>query len=153
LELFPECDFAVLSHGFAPHGRDYFFTIQNCLGPLNGTYEVTFTHCVECKYITALKPATWRDSWAEIFTNYSEWEKAGEPSGYVWGTNWSNAYPGISNLVESEKVLFWSNALEKKMSEIELETDRFIINLIFHDIEIKKINENNEQISSIIVAL
>ena len=28
----PDCDFAVLSHGFLPHGRDYVLVIEDCIG-------------------------------------------------------------------------------------------------------------------------
>jgi hypothetical protein len=142
-----------MSHGFAPHGRDYFFIIQNCLGDATGTFRVTFTHCVEYQYFTALNAKTWIESWEDLFTDYAEWEKAGEPSGYVWGTNWSNAYPGIKNLVTSERALYWRDSLGKSMHEFELETDRFIIKLVFHALEIEKINDNKELISSTTIPL
>jgi hypothetical protein len=152
-EFFPEYDFAILSHGLLPHGRDYFFTIQNCLGASNGTFRVTFTHCVELQYVTVLSAKNWMDSWADLFINYAEWEKHGEPSGYVWGTNWSNAYPGIKSILDSERALKWSASLGKSMHEFELETDRFNIKLVFHSLEIERINENEELISSVTIPL
>jgi hypothetical protein len=39
-----EYDFGVLEHGFAPHGRDYGFVIQDSLCNDPGTYELSFTH-------------------------------------------------------------------------------------------------------------
>lgn len=53
--LLPECDFAVLQHGFAPHGRDYIFIIQTG----SGTHELTFTHTVSQKYITRVADEHW----------------------------------------------------------------------------------------------
>jgi len=49
-----EYDFGVLEHGFAPHGRDYRFVIQDslCIDP--GTYELTFTHVVGSSDFPAL---------------------------------------------------------------------------------------------------
>ncbi|WP_162601357.1 hypothetical protein [Occallatibacter savannae] len=35
-----DCDFGVMEHGFAPHGRDYRFVIQDSLCRDPGTYEL-----------------------------------------------------------------------------------------------------------------
>ncbi|MBB4151662.1 hypothetical protein ACFSUK_31030 [Sphingobium scionense] len=89
----PELDIGVMSHGFTEHGRDYFFVIEDCIGVSPGTYRLTFTHVVELEYGTAISPATWSTSWSDEFTDYARWEAAGEPEGYVFGTNWGRV-PG-----------------------------------------------------------
>jgi len=38
------------------------------------------------------RPSTFCD---DRLTDYVEWEAAGKPDGYVWGRNWSLAYPGL----------------------------------------------------------
>src|SRR3954449_12756887 len=92
LEWLPALDFAVLGHGLAPYGRDYIWIIQDCIGSDPGTHEVTFTHCVKFDYETRVRDDVWPRSWTDEFIDYEGWQKAGEPDGYVWGTNWSNAY-------------------------------------------------------------
>jgi hypothetical protein len=96
-----EYDFGVLEHGFAPHGRDYRFLIQDSLCSDPGTYELIFTHVVNLKYETRVSEKIWPISWADEFTDYARWKASGEPEGYVFGTDWSVAYPGISILPES----------------------------------------------------
>jgi hypothetical protein len=70
----PEIDFGVMSHGFAPHGRDYVLIVQAA-----GTYEVTLTHVVELHYETRVHDEVWPTSWDDRLTNYAEWEAAGNP--------------------------------------------------------------------------
>ena len=94
-ERLPAIDVGVMAHGFAAHGRDYFFRLENSFGPTPGTFELTFTHVVEFNYVTAVRDDVWHRSWNDDFTNYVRWENAGEPDGYVFGTNWSLASPGF----------------------------------------------------------
>jgi hypothetical protein len=56
-----------------------------------------------------------------------------EPDGYVWGTNWSVAYPGLRAVPDSAQAAEWSRRLGKQMFEATLATDRFFfaVNLSF----------------------
>lgn len=147
----PEFDFAVLSHGFAGHGRDYLLAIQ-VAG--TGTYELTLTHVVEQHYETNVSLEVWPRSWDDILTDYKSWEANGcQPEGYVWGTNWSNAYPGIELPGEDAVALRWSNALGKPMFATELTTDRFKLRLVFHDAKWRKISEDDVTAASAIYPL
>src|SRR5688500_5261006 len=94
-EWLPEIDFCVLSHGLAAHGRDYVLALQSA-----GTYELTLTHVVEMHYETRVRDDVWPRSWDDSFTDYATWQAAGEPDGYVWGTGWSLAFPGLHILDE-----------------------------------------------------
>jgi len=95
LRSFPDLDFAVLEHGFAPHGRDYTVIAQYGGVRDPGTYQLEFTHCVKAEIETRVSGGAWPASWRDEFTNYDRWLAAGSPDGYVWGTNWSLAYPGL----------------------------------------------------------
>lgn len=101
LEWLPECDFAVMDHGFAPHGRDYLLRVQECLGPDPGEHLVEFTHTVFQELTTRVLPNGWLEAWHGVFCDYKLWLDAGEPGGYVWGTNWSMAYPGLKVIASS----------------------------------------------------
>ena len=129
LEWLPEVDFAILEHHFARHGRDYIFFIEDCLGSNPGQHEVSFTHCVKADCETRVMDDVWPRSWADEFIDYERWTKANEPEGYVWGTNWSNAYPGIRAVRDSVKAAEWSRRLGKQMFEATMETDRFFFTL------------------------
>lgn len=146
-------DFAVLDHGWAKHGRDYLVVVQDMLGPDSGTHELTFTHCVRLDYETRVRDDVWPNSWSEVFLDYQRWADAGEPDGYVWGTNWSNAYPGLESADESQAADEWADRLGKDMSEATLETDRFHLRLIFHSVTWRKIAEDIDTISQVHIPL
>ena len=153
LEWFPECDFAILRHGLAPHGRDYLVVAQ--IGGVNraGTHELCFTHCVEMAYETRVMDDAWVPSWTEEFLDYERWEAAGEPSGYVWGTNWSLAYPGLTVERNSRRAKSWSRRLGRPMFEVTLETDRFWLRLLFHGLNWRKIDDRTEPVSRVVIPL
>ena len=142
-------DFAVLGHGWAEHGRDYLVVLQDMLGSDPGTHELTFTHCVRLDYETRVRDDVWPISWSDVFLDYQGWVDAGEPGGYVWGTNWSNAYPGLSTTDESKVAADWADRLGKDMFEATLETDRFQLGLVYHSVLWRKISDDAGTISQV----
>jgi hypothetical protein len=153
LKWLPEVDFAVLQHGLVSHGRDYVVFVEDCLSSNQDKQEIIFTHCVRVECETRVRNEVWPKSWSDEFTDYQRWTSAGEPDGYVWGTNWSLAYPGIQAIRDSATAAEWSTRLGKQMFEATLETDRFFLRLIFHSIRSQKINEKSETISRSIAPL
>ena len=153
LEWLPGYDFAVFEHGFAGHGRDYFIVIQDTIGAAPGTYRLTFTHCVQADYETRVVDKVWPKSWTDEFLDYDAWLKAGEPAGYVWGTKWSNAYPGLKVEEKSVAAAEWKKKIGKDFFHISLETDRFFLRLIYHDIYSEKLSDSTEVISKTIIPL
>jgi hypothetical protein len=153
-ELFkwlPKADFAVLAHRFAKHGRDYILVVEDCLGGNPGQHEIVFTHCVKAECETRVTDKVLLKSWGDEFTDMERWTNAGEPDGYVWGTNWSLAYPGFRAIdVDSAQAAEWSRRLGKQMFETTLETDRFLLRLVFHSIHSQKISEKHETVSQVI---
>jgi hypothetical protein len=121
-----EYDFGVTEHGFAPHGRDYRFLIEDSLCSDPGTYELIFTHVVDLKYETRVSEEIWRKSWTDEFTDYTRWKASGEPEGYVFGTDWSLAYPALGMLKESAEAQDWSSRLHLPMFAASVETDRSV---------------------------
>jgi hypothetical protein len=147
LEWLPELDFAVLGHGFAPHGRDYRLIVQDMLGRDPGTHALVFTHCVQLDYQTRVGDGEWPRSWSDDFIDYEAWKAAGEPDGYVWGTDWSNAYPGLTVVRHSRLAQGWSRRLGRELFEVTLETDRFFLRLVFHSIRTEKLSDDTGTIS------
>jgi hypothetical protein len=151
LRWLPEVDFAVLEHRFASHGRDYVILIEDCLSSNQGQHEICFTHCVRAACETRVRDDVWPKSWGDEFIDYERWISAKEPDGYVWGTKWSLAYPGIRAIQDSSQAAEWSRRLGKPMFETTLETDRFFLRLIFHSIRSRKISDKSETISRSII--
>jgi hypothetical protein len=71
----------------------------------------------------------------------------------VWGTNWSNAYPGLTIVEDSAIAASWSERIGKAFYEVTLETDRFFIRLVFNDIRYRKVSESTETIAAVTIPL
>lgn len=154
LEEFPIFDVAILTHGFAPHGRDYVVVTEtNWRGDLAGQYEYRFSHVVVQELETRVRDEVWRRSWDEVFIDYAAWERAGNPDGYVWGTCWSLAYPGQTASDTWFRPTDWSTRLGHPMVELQIETDRFLLTLVFHDVQIRKLNDETGLIDRLLIPL
>ncbi len=142
-------DMAILTHGFTSYNRDYFFHIEANMwkDELKGQYMIYFVHCYDLSYQTLANSETLLQSWDECFIDFNEYLKAGEPEGFIWGTNWVNAYPGFSIVENSEKAELWTESLKKPMQELQVLSDVYKINLIFHDWKIVKINSQTDLIN------
>jgi hypothetical protein len=147
------CDFGVMTHGFAKHGRDYIFIIEDSIGRDPGTHRLTFTHVVDLKYETAVQDEWWQKSWDDTFTDWQAHQDAGEPEGYVWGTNWSGAWPGLSAPDSTPESLRWAERLGHPMHEMSLATDRFRISMIFHDLRTEKLAPDAPTVSQVVIPL
>ncbi len=142
----PLFDSAIVRHGFAPYMRDYDVIVEVPAAKpdgsgsyIEGQYRYRFTHCVEAHVVTTVKPETWKVSWGDDFIDYAAWEEAECPEGYVWGVEFSDAYPGAKRILDSERAISWTEALGRRMHEIEVETNAFLIRLVCHDLRIDQL--------------
>jgi hypothetical protein len=140
----PEIDFGVMAHGFAPHGRDYVLTLQAA-----GTYVVTLTHVVEMHYETRVADSVWPISWDDVLTDYAAWEASGAPDGYVWGNNWSLAYPGLDAPDFDPVAEKWAARIGRAMYAASIETDRFKLSIIFHAARAEKLSDDGSVVSKV----
>jgi hypothetical protein len=138
-------DSAVVRHGFAPYMRDYDLIVEVPAAKLDGSgsyiegqYRYRFTHCVEAHVETTLRPDTWQRSWTDEFTRFAVWEQAGTPEGFVWGVEYADAYPGASRIADSPLAEAWSEKLGKRMHQIQIETNAFVIDLVCHDLRVDR---------------
>jgi hypothetical protein len=141
-----ESDFVVLGHGYARHGRDYLLELQ---GP-KGTYILTLTHAVFLTCGTMLRPAEWKQSWDDVFTHFNKWEDLGKPTGFVFGVNYSVAWPGFS-FHDSHYVEYWSKKLEKEMWGCRLQTNVFDLYVVFHEARLMKRSKDTDIHDSITI--
>jgi hypothetical protein len=146
LDDFIDC--IIFSHGFTPYKRDYYFHIETIWKePYAGQYILIFRHCYEMWYKPFTKPETLVESWEDHFINMDSYEKAGEPEGYVWGTNIICVYPGFTEIKESVKAAEWTKRLNIPMKEVQLEAEIFQFNFVYFDWTLKKINDINDTVS------
>ena len=139
-------DVGLLSHGFAPHMRDYDIVFEALWGKkewadAKGTYRLRFSHCPEATTMTAVPDMGWTKVWSDVFIDYSEWLAAGEPEGFVWGACWSTAYPGLSYIEELIACESLVRALGLSMHEVSIATEAFHIRIVFHDFTVTKLDD------------
>jgi hypothetical protein len=103
--------------------------------------------------VTRVRDDVWPCSWDDVFIDYAAWERAGNPGGYVWGTNWSLAYPGLEIIEPSAKAADWERRLGAPMYEVALKTERFWLTLIFHSLRTEQVDDDVELISRVIIPL
>jgi hypothetical protein len=139
-------DNAVVSHGFAPHLRDYDVVVDVAAARPDGSggyiaakYLYRFTHCTEAHVVTALATETWARSWDDHFTDHTAWESAGAPEGFVWGVCFADAYPGLSYVDESKTAREWSSRLGREMHGVVLQTNAFTLRVVFHDLAVEQL--------------
>lgn len=142
----PLLNAGVIRHGFTSYMRDYDVIVEVSAPKPDdsGSYIASrlryrFTHCVEAHVETTVTPDSWRKSWGDEFIDYEEWVAADKPNGYVWGVNWSEAYPGPSCVDASARAGRWTNKLEQPMHEIVIQTNAFLINLICHGLLVNEL--------------
>ncbi|HLW71463.1 MAG TPA: hypothetical protein VKS22_12675 [Candidatus Binataceae bacterium] len=137
----PLFDSAIVKHGFAPFFRDYDLIAQI----ENYQFHYRFTHCTSATVTTAVRDDVWPRSWDDLFTDYPAWEREGCPEGYVWGVCWSLAYPGAEYVENSTAARNWSERLGKPMHEVNILTNGYNINLIFHDLIVRELKEGDKE--------
>lgn len=145
-------DSGIVSHGYARHLRDYdvVLDVPAALPPevpigdttgsyIIGRYRYRFTHCPEAHVISSVGDEIWRRSWDDVFTDYEAWEAAGNPDGFVWGTDWADAYPGLSYVTNSPLASSWAERLGHEMHEVIVETNTFALRLVCHDLRVQQL--------------
>jgi hypothetical protein len=74
-----------------------------------------------------------------VYIDYEAWERAGAPERYVWGANFADAYPGLSYVNGSSLAAESSNRLAREMHEIVIDTNAFLLRLVFHDFIVEQV--------------
>jgi|SRR4051812_10135839 hypothetical protein len=137
-------DSAVVAHGFAPFLRDYDVVVEVPAAKpdgsgsyISGRYRYRFSHCPEAIATSAVAPNSW--AWDDAFTDMSAWEAAGAPGGFVWGVRYADAYPGMSYAEASDRARHWSQVLGHTMHEVLIETNVWLLRLVFHDFHVAQL--------------
>jgi len=141
IELF---DIIIIHHGFEDYNRDYYFIIESGTKKNQGRFKIWFTHCFSFQYRHKFAnkeyPELLRKSWDDdlILTTLPENDDA-----YWWGQGFTHSYPGFSYDSKSIKAKEMTEITGRPMYSIELETEHYIIDLIFHDFHYKYLSSDN----------
>ena len=147
-------DVALLSHGFMPYGRDYYFNLEtNWTAPNGGRYQLVFHHCYQMSYLLDHDPDLLKNSWDDLFIDYDKWQQAGKPEGFLWSTNWMLLYPGFTVVKDSERAAHWTNLLGRTMQEILLDMEIVKMNFVIHSWSLTKTSDETELISQVQIPL
>lgn len=138
-------DQPVVFHGFADHMRDYDVYVYATAAPSSGItpehLRYRFTHCVRATVTTTLSGESWRQSLGDELTDYDEWQRAGEPAGYVWGVKWHNLYPGMQLQPGTGETRQWSDVVGIPFHEVLIETNAHRITLVFSDLTVSPVGK------------
>lgn len=133
-------DHALLLHGYKPYMRDYALLVEMSEGPAGpGTYEYLFKYCVDAHTRTALSDELYVRSMDERLIDHAA---AGASPDFVWGVNWSRLYPGWTLKAPSQKALDWGRRLGLEFHEVVVETEAFVIELVFLEIAVSKVSDD-----------
>jgi len=128
-------DRAITRHGFTPYNRDYRIEIAP-EGAGEGV-EYMFRGCVEAHYENRVVPTAYPAFMDDRFIDHHTWEAAGHPQGFVWSVNFAEAYPGWKYVENSERATSWSHKLGLPMHEVRIETNIYLLTLVFHDLTVR----------------
>ena len=135
---------------FTPYLRDYDILFNMpAIAPdgkrsyIESRWRYRFTHCVMAQVTTTLSDDLLRKSWDDVFTDFETWTQAGKPEGFVWGSGFSEAYPGLTYIDDSAAAREWSTRLKQPMHEVTLETNCQLFRFVFHDVIIQEIAKGN----------
>lgn len=106
-----------------------------------------------CKCKTRVRDDVWPRSWEDTLIDYEAWEAAGEPDGYVWGTKWTLAYPGLVYVEGSAIAAEWTARLGKSMHEVTIETDAYLLRVVFHDVRFRQLNCETSPLDKVLIPL
>jgi hypothetical protein len=127
-------DIVIFHHGFETYKRDYYFIVESETKENVGRFKILFTHCLDLQYRHKFAdkehPELLRKSLSDdlILPTIPD-----NLDSYWWGQAFTTANPGFSYDPDSIRAKEMSEISGLPMYTINLETDHYEINLVFHD--------------------
>jgi hypothetical protein len=141
IELF---DIIIIHHGFEPYNRDYYFIVESGTKENTGRFKLLFTHCFDLNYRHKFADTNFPDlirrSWDD---NLISPDCPEDSNGYWWGQGITSAYPGFSYDPDSQKAKEMTEITKRMMYAVNLETDHYVINFIFHNFKYEFLNQDS----------
>jgi hypothetical protein len=142
-------DAAVVRHGFTDYMRDYEIIVAARNGPPNtDVHKYQFIGCVEAHYQTKLNGAFAQSLSDEFVYSGPDYPDKEDPDGFIWGVRFADAYPGMEYLETGERAEYWSGLMGRKMHEITVETNAYLLRLVFADVRYTFVGNEPEVVLS-----
>ena len=142
-ELEELSDETIMTHGFAPHNRDFVMGVYisselSTPGNDRGNDKVyTFVATVEVEYLCVVGRRGY--SLDPIYLDVDAWKAVGGPDdGVVWGKNFLSLNEHVDYVADSEAALRWTARLGFEFHEVRIESSEFHIRLVFHDLIVEE---------------
>lgn len=129
-------DAAIMRHGFTDYMRDYEIIVGARNGPPNtDMHKYQFIGCVEAHYETKLG----RDFELSIQDDFvysgPDYPNKPDPDGFIWCVRFAETWAGgLKYIDHGERAKYWSKAIGRNMHEVTIETNAYLLRLVFADI-------------------
>lgn len=134
-------DVVILHHGFEEYNRDYYFIIESFTTDFQGRFKILFTHCFDLRYrhqfVLKKNSDLLKRSWGDELILHIRPENE---NAYWWGQGFTIAYPGFSYDPKNRKARKLKRITGKPMYAVNLETDHYVIDFVFHDFKYQLLN-------------
>lgn len=133
-------DAAILRHGFTDYMRDYELIVGARDGPPHtDMHKYQFVGCVVAQYHIPLArpdagPALARSFPDDFVFSGPDYPAKDDPQGFIWGVRCTIAYPGLTYIDDGAFAEQWSKLLGRTMHEVVVETNLFLLRLVFADV-------------------
>jgi hypothetical protein len=136
-------DNSLLYHGYTNYMRDYEMIVYRSADSRSGIQprylRFLFVVCPEASVQSTLEPAVWSRSMdPKLLTERYVTE---ESSGYVWGVQAQELYPGPKVIENSARARRWADSVGVQFYEVDVEGNAHRINLVFSHLSVEEAQE------------
>lgn len=136
-------DCELIFHGFTPYMRDYEIVVYESVDP-NPKYGLVprhlrflFRYCTEAAVRSRVTPDVWTRSLSDdlLVTRHV----SRDSTGYVWGVEGQEIYPGATVVRGSERAAYWTDQVGIAFHEVQIEANAQTIALVFAEVIVEEV--------------
>lgn len=132
-------DAEIVAHGFLLYLRDYQLLVERIDHPPIGLFDYTFHGCMEVRYTVTLPPGA-----VSMDPRLIEVGATDVPAGFAWSVgSVCSTEEGVAVSESSDRAMHWAKRLGRPMFEIDIGTNVFALALVFHDLTIRRANNDD----------
>jgi hypothetical protein len=136
-------DKELIFHGFTPYMRDYEMVVYEPVDP-NPKYGLVprhlrflFRHCTEATVTSRVRPEVWSRSLSDELLKVRHVSR--DATGYVWGVESQELYPGARVVKGSKRAACWADRLGIAFHEVLVESNSQAIGLVFSEVTVSEV--------------
>lgn len=136
-------DKELLFHGFTPYMRDYEMVVYEPVDPdpryglVPRHLRFLFRYCTEATVTSRVRPDVWIRSLGEDLLQVRHVSRGS--TGYVWGVEAQELYPGATVVQGSERAAYWADQLGIAFHEVVVEANSQAIGLVFSEVTVAEV--------------